>query len=96
LCFSDGSQAQKVPQKFLIGGEVKSVSSLLAPHFRLSARMSPKTIDVHEYMSYVSYASAAGSLMYAMVCTRSNLSQAVSIVLKYMHDPGKVHWEAVR
>ena len=37
---------QKVLRKFLIGNEVKSVSSLLAPHFKLSARMSPKTIDV--------------------------------------------------
>ena len=47
-------------------------------------------------MSHVPYASAVGSIMYAMVCTRPDLSQAVSMVLRYMHDPDKGHWEAVR
>ena len=57
-----------------IGDEVKSVSSPLAPHFKLSARMSPKMIDEREYMSHIRYASAAGSLMYAMMCTKPDLS----------------------
>jgi len=87
---------QKVLQKFLIGDEGKSVSSPLAPHFKLSARMSPKTIDDHEHMYHVPYANAVGSLIYAMVCTRLNLSQTVIIVLRYMHDLGKGHWEAAR
>ena len=34
--------------------------------------------------------------MYAMVCTRSDLSQAISMVSRYMHDPGQGHWEAVK
>jgi len=55
---------------FLIGDEAKSVSSLLAPHFKLSVRMSPKTIDDREYMSRIPDASAVGSLMYDMVCMR--------------------------
>ena len=31
-----------------------------------------------------------------MVSTRSDLSQAISIVSRYMHDPGRSHWEAVK
>ena len=88
--------SQKMLQKFLIGDEIKSVSSPLALHFKLSAKMSLKTIDDREYMSHVSYASAVGSLMYAIVCTRPDLSQAVSIVSRYIHDCRKGHWEAVR
>jgi len=75
-----------------------SVSSLLAPHFKLSARMSPKTVNDCEYMAHVPYASAVGNLMYAMVCTRPNLSQAVSMVCRYMYDPGRVIgrlWDAL-
>ena len=34
--------------------------------------------------------------MYVMVCTRSDLSHAVSVVSRYMHNPGKDHWEAVK
>ena len=73
---------QKVLQKFLIGEEAKSVSSPLTSSFKLSARMSP--------MSYIPYSSAVGSLMYAMVCTRSDFSQPMNIVSRYMHDPGRV------
>ena len=54
---------QKMLQKFLVGDEVKSVSSPLAPHFKLSEKMSQQTIDDHEYMSHISYASSKGSLM---------------------------------
>jgi len=39
-------------------------------------------------MNRVLYVSKVGSLVYAMVCTRLDLSQAVSMISKYMHDPG--------
>ena len=60
---------QKVLQRFNIDKDTKSVSTPLAPHFKLSAIMSPKTIEEREYMTRVPYASAVGSLMYVMVCT---------------------------
>jgi len=37
--------------------------------------MSLTTVEEREYMSYVPYTSAAGSLMYAIVCMRPDLSQ---------------------
>ena len=46
-------------------------------------------------MSHVLYASVIGSLMYVMVYTRPDLSRAVSMVYRYMHDPDRGHWEAV-
>jgi hypothetical protein len=58
--------------------------------------MSPKTVEEREYMTHVPYASAVGSLMYAMVCTRPDISHAVSMVSRYMHDPGRGHWDAVK
>ncbi|GMI90788.1 hypothetical protein HRI_002748100 [Hibiscus trionum] len=47
-------------------------------------------------MTKVPYANAVGSLMYAMVCTQPDISQAVGVVSMYMHDPGKGHWQAVK
>jgi len=47
-------------------------------------------------MSHVHYASTVGSLMFAMVYTRLDLSQAVSMVSRYMNDLGRGHWEAVK
>jgi len=58
--------------------------------------MSPTTVEKREYMTRVSYASAVGSLIYVMVCKRLDLSQAVSMISRYMHDRGRGYWEAVK
>ncbi|VVA40018.1 PREDICTED: Retrovirus-related, partial [Prunus dulcis] len=87
---------KKVLQRFGMNENSKPVSTPLAPHFKLSASMSPKTGEESHYMAQIPYASAVGSLMYAMVCTRPDISQAVSIVSRYMHNPGKGHWQAVK
>jgi len=47
-------------------------------------------------MSRVPYASAVGSLIYAMVCTRPNLAYAVSTVSRFMSNLRKQHWKAVK
>ncbi|KAH9660217.1 hypothetical protein KPL70_024138 [Citrus sinensis] len=62
----------------------------------MSSSSCPKSQEERDYMARVPYASAVGSLMYVMVCTRQNISQAVSMVSRYMHDPSKSHWLAVK
>ena len=57
----------------------------------LSVAFAPKTVKEKDYMSQVPYASAVGSLMYAMVCTRPDLAHAVSVISRFMGDPGKEH-----
>jgi len=86
----------KVLQRFNSNGDTKSVSTLLTPHFKLKATMPSTTVEEREYMTHVPYASAGGSLMHVMVCTRPDLSQAVSMTSIYMHDPERSHWEAVK
>ena len=70
---------KKVLQKFNIKDDTKSVSTPLAPHFKLKSIMSPITVEEREYMTHVPYDSAVYSLMYAIVCvqgpTRHKLSQ---------------------
>ena len=46
-------------------------------------------------MSEISYASTMGSIMYAMLCTRPDVSYALSIMSKYQSDPGESHWTAI-
>ena len=74
----------------------KPVSTPLASHFRLSTAGSPQSVEEEEYMVKVPYSSAIGSIMYAMVCTRPDISQAVSVVSRYMSRPGKTHWQAMK
>ena len=87
---------KKVLQRFGINDKAKPVSTPLAPHFKLSALMSPSTECEREQMNHIPYANAVGALMYAMVCTRPDISHAVSMVSRYMHNPGKGHWQAVK
>lgn len=47
-------------------------------------------------MLQVPYSNAVGRMMYAMVYTRPDISQAVSMVSRYMYNPGKGHWQAVK
>ncbi|KAE8693200.1 Cellulose synthase-like protein D2 [Hibiscus syriacus] len=64
--------------------------------YLLFSQLSTKTNEERVYMAKVPYANAAGSLMYAMVCTRPDISQAVGVVSMYMHDPGEGHWQVVK
>jgi hypothetical protein len=75
--------------------DVKAVSTPLASHFLLYKDQSPKTKEEEGFMAKVPYASAIGSLMYAMVCTRPNIAHVVGAVSRFMTNPGKQHWEAV-
>ncbi|MCO5579070.1 hypothetical protein L7F22_032922 [Adiantum nelumboides] len=47
-------------------------------------------------MDKVWYASACGSLMYAMIATRPDIAFAVGVVSRYMSNPDRIHWEAVK
>jgi poly(3-hydroxybutyrate) depolymerase len=47
-------------------------------------------------MSKVPYASAIGSLMYAMLCTHLDICFAVDMVSRYQSNPGPNHWRAVK
>ena len=42
-------------------------------------------------MRNISYASAVGSLMYAMIFTRPDIAHAVKVVRQYLSNPGKEH-----
>lgn len=95
LFLSQKNYIQKILCRFNMDS-CKSVSTPLAAHFKLSSEHCPKTEEEIERMSNVPYSSAVGSLMYAMVCTRPDLAYAVSMVSRYMHNPGKVHWDAVK
>ncbi|KAK8685910.1 hypothetical protein V6N13_124942 [Hibiscus sabdariffa] len=49
----------------------------------LSKEMCPSTSQESERMSQIPYASAIGSIMYAMICTRPDLSYALSMTSRY-------------
>ena len=60
-----------------------------------SKSMSSQGEEGRKGMSMVPYASAVGSMMYAMLCTRLDIAYAVSDVSRFQANPGKKHWITV-
>jgi hypothetical protein len=71
------------------------VSTPLAHHTKLSIKQCPHSEDEKKMMESTPYSSGVGSIMYGMVCSRPDLTYAVSIVRLFMENPGIVHWEAL-
>jgi hypothetical protein len=93
LTLSQGEYIEKVLERFRMKN-AKPVSTTLAIH--LTKELCPKKREEIEYMSRVPYSSVVGSLMYVMVCTRSNIAHAVGVVRKYMNNSDKKPWEAIK
>nr|GFC51744.1 retrovirus-related Pol polyprotein from transposon TNT 1-94 [Tanacetum cinerariifolium] len=68
----------------------------LTPNFKLTDKDCPSSKKNIEKMDRFPYTSVVGSLMYAMVCTRPDLAHAVCVVSRFLSNPGKKHWEAVK
>ena len=62
----------------------------------LSKTQSPATAKEREMMDKIPYASAIGSIMYAMLCTRPDVAHASSLSSRYQPDPGSELWIAVK
>ncbi|KAK8708347.1 hypothetical protein V6N13_059389 [Hibiscus sabdariffa] len=55
--------------------------------------MCPSSPQERERMSQIPYASAIGSIMYGMICTRPDLSHALSMTSRYQANPGEVKFK---
>ena len=63
---------------------------------KLSVEQCPKAQEEEEDMSHVPYASAVGSLMYAMVFTRPDIAQEMGVLSRFMSNLEKEHWTTVK
>jgi len=90
---------EKYIEKFLSRfnvGNAKTRNTPLETHLKFSKRQYSQTEEEESHIFKVPYISAVGSLMYAMVCTRPDITHAVGVVSKFLSNPGKGHWEGVK
>ncbi|KAH9696398.1 hypothetical protein KPL71_023151 [Citrus sinensis] len=95
LFLSQEKYVNKVLEKFGMLN-CKPVSTPMSAHFRLSSQQCPSTESEQTEMLKTPYASSVGCLMNAMVLTRPDLSYAVSLVSRFMSNPGKEYWGAMK
>ena len=62
----------------------------------MSDDQRPKTSKEEKTMRQIPYASAMGSLVYAMLCTRLDICYSVGMISQYQLNPRPKHWEAVK
>src|SRR3954462_10574498 len=92
---SQSTYIDKVLKRFSME-EAKKGFLPMSHGIKLNKTMCPSTTDERERMSRVPYASAIGSIMYTMICTRPDVSYALSVTRRYQADPGEGHWKAVK
>ena len=63
---------------------------------KLSKTQSPTTAEDRKRMKVIPYASAIGSIKYAMLCTRSIVYPTMCLAREYNSDLGVGHWTAVK
>ena len=92
---SQKNYLQKLVSKFSLKG-AKPARQPMTGQFHLSKNQCPTTPTDLEYMEKVPYSSAVGSVMYYMICTRPDLAFAISVLSRYMSNPGREHWLAMK
>lgn len=95
LKLSQGKYLEKVLSAFNMT-DCKFVTTSMASQFRLKSLDEKETDIEARFMFDVPYASAVGSLMYAMVGTRPDITHVIGVVSRIMGNLGRQHWEAVK
>jgi hypothetical protein len=62
----------------------------------LSTDQLPSTSDEINEMGDIPYQRGIGLLMYAATSTRPDIAFPIAILSQFMHNPGRIHWEAVK
>ncbi|KAL5542842.1 hypothetical protein UlMin_010552 [Ulmus minor] len=63
---------------------------------KLSKAQCPQNDEERCHMKMVTYSSMVGCLMYAQVCTCPDIAFAVSVLGRYLSDPGTSHWQVAK
>ena len=58
---------------------------------QISKEQSPKTPEDKALMERIPHASAIGSIMYAMICTRPDVAYALSVTSRFLADLDEKH-----
>jgi hypothetical protein len=95
LALSQSTYLDKILKKF--GMETAKKGSLpVIKNKVLRKSQCPVTAHDKAEMAKHPYASAIGSIMYAMLSTRPDVALALSLTSRFQSNPGKDHWIAVK
>ena len=94
LRLTQKSYIQKILKRFNLDG-AKPASTPLPSHIKITKDDCPVDDIGKAEMTKIPYVSVVGSLMYAMVCTRTDLAHSVGVISRFLSNPSKSHWATV-
>jgi hypothetical protein len=95
LVLSQSTYLDKVLKRFRMENSKKG-NFPIVKGMSLSVTQSPVTQKETSVMSNIPYASAIGSIMYAMLSTRPDVALVLSMMIHYQSNLGMSHWSAVK
>ncbi|CAM8998933.1 unnamed protein product [Rhodiola kirilowii] len=95
MFLSQAEYVDKVLEKFSMH-DSKPAMIPLGGHLVLSKEDCPKDETARKKMSSIPYDVAVGSVMYCMLCTRPDLAFGISVLSRFMSNPGESHWNAMK
>ena len=76
--------------------DLKPVATTLTSQFKLRSCTGKKADEEKVFMEKIPYANIVGFVMYAMICTHPDLSHGISVLSRFMADPDREHWYALK
>ncbi|KAJ9546652.1 hypothetical protein OSB04_019195 [Centaurea solstitialis] len=92
---SQSTYIDKILKKFRMD-ESKKGFTPMQHGIVLSKTQCPVSSQDQDKIKTVPYASAIGSIMYAMLCTRPDVAYSVSVTSRYQQNPGEPQWVALK
>src|SRR5215216_1434992 len=92
---SQSTYLDKILKRFKMDQSKKGFLPMLQS-VKLCQTQCTTTAEDREKMKVIPYASAIGSIRYAMLCTRPDVCLAISLAGRYQSNPGMDHWTAVK
>nr|GEW39542.1 hypothetical protein [Tanacetum cinerariifolium] len=95
IALSQSAYLEKILKKFMMENSKKGYTPIIEkPDYRKS--QGAKTPSEVKRMQRVPYASAIGSTMYAVRCTRPDVAFAQNLCSRFWQNPGEIHWTVVK
>jgi hypothetical protein len=95
ISLSQSQYIQNIIDRFNLAN-AKPADTPMMPGRTFSKSDQPQSKPEADHMRKVPYREAVGSLMYASIATRPDITYAVSTLSQYLENPGEAHWKAVK
>ncbi|GKF09423.1 retrotransposon protein, putative, ty1-copia subclass, partial [Tanacetum coccineum] len=95
ISLSQSAYIEKILKRFWMENSKKGYTPMIEkPDYKKS--QGDKTPSKVQHMQRVPYASAIGSIMYAVRYTRPDVAFAQNLCSRFQQNPGEIHWTAVK